>query len=81
MDGDRRDARDGRDARDASTPARCVDARAMRLASASTLGVLESGIGSFLIPYRRTSAVSAECPNVPIAVSYTHLTLPTILLV
>ena len=47
-------ARDGRDARDASTPARCVDARAMRLASASTLGVLESGIGSFLIPYHST---------------------------
>ena len=42
MDGDRRDARDGRDARDASTPARCVDARAMRLASASTRVALRS---------------------------------------
>ena len=35
-------ATDGRDARDASTPARCVDARAMRLASASTRVALRS---------------------------------------
>ena len=44
----------------------CLAPCSKRSSSHLTLGVLESGIGSFLIPYQRTSTVSAECPNVPI---------------